>query len=117
MSKSSDFPIVHARNIPFGTSTESLYELFSKHGSLNQIRISNQDNKNDCFVIYNNLSIAKRIVKELNGINFNGRYLILSLYAIDKSKLTDDDITASGDVEYKLRLDELNKLKQQHNIT
>ncbi|CAI5758430.1 unnamed protein product [Candida verbasci] len=79
------FPIVQVKNLPFNSSSKSLYEFFGKFGNINQIRI----NEGSCFIIYTNFINAEKAAKVLNGVNFNGRYLITSLYQVDKSKLDD----------------------------
>ncbi|KAK6200473.1 uncharacterized protein RJT21DRAFT_86336 [Scheffersomyces amazonensis] len=109
MSKATDFPIVYVKNLPYNTSTESLYQLFGEHGAINQIRVSNQEHTGDCFIVYQNLASATKVVKELNGINFNGRYIVLSLYSVDKSKLAEED--------YVIRREELERLKEKYQIS
>lgn len=111
MSK-SEFPIVLVKNLPFNTSTDTLYELFGKYGNINQLRVpdSSQDRSilGSCIIIYNNLTNAQRAASELNGINFGGRYLVSSLYAVDPAKLMDED--------YTVRKTQLDQLKKQYGI-
>lgn len=113
MSKSSEFPIVIVKNLPFNTPTDTLYELFGKYGNINQLRVpetSSQDRSNlgSCIIVYNNSSNAKRASSELNGINFGGRYLVSSLYSVDSSKLLEED--------YIVRKTQLDELKKQYGI-
>lgn len=109
MSTTNDFPIVLVKNLPYTVSTEALYELFGNFGNIHQIRIpDNEQNKGTCFVIYNNLANANTASKSLNGINFQGRYLVSLLYSVDKSKLSKEDII--------YRKEQLENLKIKYSI-
>ncbi|RLV93836.1 hypothetical protein JA1_002225 [Spathaspora sp. JA1] len=107
---SRDFPIVQVKNLPYKVSTNSMYEFFGQFGNINQIRISDHDSstQGSCFIIYSNLNNAIRAANELNGVNFQGRYLVTGLYPIDKSLIKDEEMI--------LRQEQLNQLKQQYNI-
>ncbi|EER33309.1 conserved hypothetical protein [Candida tropicalis MYA-3404] len=106
-SSRNDFPIVHVKNYPFGTSNLELFEFFGKYGNIHQIR-TNSSQPGTCFIIYKNLINAQRAAQELNGVNFNGRYIITSMYQIDKSKINQQ--------EMELRQEQLNELKQKYSI-
>lgn len=108
---SFDFPIVLIKNLPFNISASSLYELLGKYGNIHQLRVP--DNSKDaqpgtCIVIYSNMDSAQKALKELNGINLHGRYIVANLYGVEKSKLTHED--------FIYRKEELEKLKQQYGI-
>lgn len=105
----TDLPIVFVKNLPYDSSTDSLFELFSQHGEIYQIRIAEDETcKGSCFVVYMNLKDALQASKLLNGINFNGRYLVASMYAFDKSKIREELLT--------LRKEQLELLKSQYQI-
>lgn len=108
----SEFPIVLVKNLPYSSSTDSLYELFARFGNVHQIRISDglsQDApQGTCIVIFTNLASAQKAVQGANGINFQGRYLVVLMYGVDTSKLDRQ--------QYALRADRLEKLKQEHGI-
>lgn len=91
MALSNDFPIVLVKNLPYDVSTGSLYELLASFGDLYQLRIpDNGQNKGTCFAIYYDINGAARAAKRLNGINYQGRYLISTLYSVDTTTLGDD---------------------------
>lgn len=91
MTSSSDFPIVLVKNLPYDVSTGSLYELFSRFGDVYQLRIpDNSQNKGSCLAIYYDMNEASRAAKRLNGINYQGRYLISTLYSVVTSILGDN---------------------------
>ncbi|KAK6455857.1 uncharacterized protein RJT20DRAFT_51185 [Scheffersomyces xylosifermentans] len=114
MSRNLEYPIVLVKNLPYNTSSAALYDLFGKYGSINQLRLpddtSSQSKLNlgSCFIIYNNLANAQRAASELNGVNFSGRYLVASLFQVDKSNLTSEDMI--------VRKEQLTKLKQMYGI-
>lgn len=111
-AKPSDFPIVLLKNFPYNTSSQSLFELLGKFGDIHQLRTADpkdaSSQQGTCFVVYHNLESAVQAAKELNGVNFHGRYLVASLYSIDKTKLSEED--------FILRKEQLEQLKQQYGI-
>lgn len=112
-SKGSDFPIVLVKNLPYNTSGDSLLNLFSKYGNIHQIRVPDASSSDpapagSCFVIYRNIEAANQAAKRVNGINFEGRYLVASIYNVDKSKLSHEDFIT--------RREELDRLKEQYGI-
>lgn len=79
-----EYPIVLVKNIPFNASTNLLYDLFGKFGTIHQLRISDGlVPKGTCYVIYSSLDSAKQAAKELNGVNFHSRYLVAHMFAVD----------------------------------
>lgn len=105
-----DFPIVLVKNLPYNPNTTSLYSLFGKIGTINQIRVPGEKSTNlgTCFVIYTDVQSAKKAVSELNGVNFEGRYIVVSLYQVDKSKLVEEDLEA--------RKVNMEKMKEEYGI-
>lgn len=105
----SEFPIVIVKNLPYSSSTSSLYELFGNYGNIYQVRIANENGQpGTCFIIYNNIESAVKASKGLNGVNFQGRYLVAHLYQVDKSKLSKED--------FILRKEQLENLKKHYGI-
>lgn len=79
-----NLPIVLVKNLPFDASLALLYELFSKYGPVNQVRVlDGSAPPGTCFVVYTTMEAAQTAAKELNGINFHTRYLVLHLYKAD----------------------------------
>lgn len=70
-----DLPIVYVRNLPYDTPSSSLYELFESYG-IHSIRTK----PGSCYVILKQMKNAKLAVEKLNGINFNGRYIICGIF-------------------------------------
>lgn len=109
---SHDFPIVLVKNLPFNTSVPSLYDLLGRYGNIHQLRIPDEASPDkqpgNCIVIYHNFESALKALKELNGVNFHGRYIVAGLYGVDKSKLSHED--------YIHRKEELSRLKEAYGI-
>lgn len=114
MAKQLEYPIVWCRNLPYRTSVDALYKLFGQHGNIYQIRVpaKNQSLSRDilgtCMVVYNNLDHARHAAKELNGVNYEGRYLVTSLFQVDSSAL--------ADVSLEARTRDLESAKALHGI-
>jgi pre-mRNA branch site protein p14 len=111
----SEFPIVLVKNLPYTASSEALYGLFGKYGPINQVRVPENSgtgptpgNLGTCFIIYNNVSSAKKAAAELNGVNFEGRYLVSTMYHVDRSKLQQEDLM--------MRKDQVEKLKRVYGV-
>lgn len=103
------YPILLVKNLNYNIGSDELYQLFGKYGAIQQIRLgNNQDTKGTAFVIYEDMADAKAAKTKLEGYNFNGRYLVVSFYQLDKQTADDNDLE-----ERKRRLEEL---KKQHNI-
>ncbi|ODV93431.1 hypothetical protein PACTADRAFT_52020 [Pachysolen tannophilus NRRL Y-2460] len=106
---SGEFPIILVKNLPYDITSEELYELFGKFGNILQIRKGNQpDTRGSCFITYQNLKSARLANEKLSGYNFGGRYLVVLMYNVDKSKLRDESFTS--------RKQELENLKKIHGI-
>lgn len=80
----SEYPIVLVKNFPYNSSTNLLYELFEKFGHVYQLRVSDGlAPQGTCYVVYSDLSSAKKAARELNGINFHSRYLVAHMYNVE----------------------------------
>ncbi|ODV63223.1 uncharacterized protein ASCRUDRAFT_73128 [Ascoidea rubescens DSM 1968] len=85
-----EFPIVLVKNLPYEVITQELYDLFNKFGRIVELRKEMKNHlKGDCFVIYSDLKSAKSCAENLNGVNFQSRYLVALLYPIDNHKRND----------------------------
>lgn len=96
MARLPEFPIVWARNLPYRASVDSLYELFGSYGAIHQIRMPTQAREilGTCMVIYSSLENAKTAARELNGVNFEGRYLVTSIFQVNPSTLAEVKLEA-----------------------
>ncbi|KXS21553.1 RNA-binding domain-containing protein [Gonapodya prolifera JEL478] len=73
------------RNLPYKITSEEMYDLFGKYGSIRQIRIGTAaDTKGTAFVVYDDIFDAKTACEHLNGFNVTGRYLIVLYYQPNK---------------------------------
>ncbi|KAI5953145.1 hypothetical protein KGF54_002516 [Candida jiufengensis] len=104
---SSEFPIIQIKNLSYTTTNKQIFEFFSQFGTIYQIR-SNSKQQGTIFIIYSNLQQAKLAIKQSNGVNLNGRYLISSLFVVDQSKIYEEGM--------KLRNEQLVELKRIYNI-
>lgn len=108
----SDFPIVIVKNLPYSCSTDTLYQLFGEYGNVHQIRVSDGHSedapKGTCLVIFTNFISAQKAALAVNGLNFQGRYLVVLMYNVNISKIDRQ--------QYTIRADRLEKLKQEHGI-
>lgn len=109
------FPIVIVKNLPFSVLSDTLYEVCGKFGDIHQLRVPDSSFDKDpqyqpgsALVVYTTVEAAQRAAKELNGVNLQGRYVVASLFQVDKAKLSEEDIIP--------RKEELDRLKQQYQI-
>ncbi|XP_050150081.1 splicing factor 3B subunit 6-like protein [Malus sylvestris] len=73
--------VLYVRNLPFNISSEEMYDIFGKYGTIPQIRIeTNKDTRGTAFVVYEDIYDAKTAVDHLSGFNFVNRYLIVLYY-------------------------------------
>ncbi|KAJ3011874.1 Splicing factor 3B subunit 6 [Thoreauomyces humboldtii] len=78
--------VLFVRNLPFKITTEDLYDLFGKYGSIRQIRVGTAaDTKGTAFVVYEDIFDAKAACDHLSGFNIMGRYLIVLYYSTMKA--------------------------------
>lgn len=76
--------ILFVKNLPYSINNYELYELFGRFGSVQQIRLGNNDKtKGSAFVVYDDVESAKNAYNSLKGFNCGGRYLIVHFYKKD----------------------------------
>lgn len=77
------------RNLPFKCTGEEVYKIFSRYGSIRQVRLGNGKNtKGTAFVVFHDLANARRAFDELSGFNIEGRYLVvLYFHATQKRQI------------------------------
>merc|ERR1719352_1732802 len=69
--------ILYVRNLPYKISSDELYDIFGKYGSIRQIRRGNgPETRGTCFVVYDDIYDAKNAMDHLSGFNVAGRYLV-----------------------------------------
>lgn len=79
--------ILYVRNIPFGFDGNDVYELFSRYGSIFQIRIGcTPSTTGHAFVVYDNILDAQAAKDALNGYTLQNRYLIVQYYRINQQQ-------------------------------
>ncbi|MBI3001640.1 MAG: RNA-binding protein [Deltaproteobacteria bacterium] len=75
-------PKLYVGNIPFSVTEEKLKELFSRHGSVVSVRIITDKltgrSKGFGFVEMGSGAEAERATAALNGIEFEGRSIVVS---------------------------------------
>lgn len=77
--------IVFVKNLPFKLSSEELYDIFGKYGSIRQIRRGTApDTRGTAFVAYDDIFDAKKAVESLSGFSVQGRYLVVLYHSQDK---------------------------------
>ncbi|XP_952179.1 RNA binding protein, putative [Theileria annulata] len=73
--------ILYLRNLPYKITSEELYDIFGKYGSVRQIRKGNSaTTKGTAFVVYDDIFDAKNALDHLSGFNVAGRYLVVLYY-------------------------------------
>ncbi|KJE93190.1 pre-mRNA branch site protein p14 [Capsaspora owczarzaki ATCC 30864] len=94
--------------MPFNVADDDLYDLFGKYGAIRQIRVGTApDTKGTAYVVYEDILDARNACEHLSGFNVGGRYITVLYYNPQR-------LLARMDVNKKR--EELDKLKQQHNI-
>ncbi|KAK9449034.1 uncharacterized protein V1518DRAFT_427474 [Limtongia smithiae] len=92
--------ILFIKNLSYTVSSEELYDLFGKFGSIRQIRLGNaQGTKGTAFVVYDDIQDAKTACDKLSGFNFQNRYLVVLYHQPDKlllQQLQNPDHTANA---------------------
>lgn len=86
------FPIVLVKNLPYNFDTAGLFELFAQFGSLLEIRSGSGDSKGQAIVTFNNLKSANLAVDKLKGVNYMGRYLVVSIFTPEQAVI--DSVTS-----------------------
>lgn len=88
--KKEEFPIILLKNLPFEITGDDIHKLCSKYGEILQIRRGTQPHlKGNCFVIFHEVSSAKKAAELLNGINFRGRYIVSLMYSVSNRSIED----------------------------
>lgn len=101
--------VLYVRNLPYKISSDELYDIFGKYGSLRQIRKGNApDTKGTAFVVYDDIYDAKNAMDHLSGFNVAGRYLVLLYF---------NPTRYSQKMDARKKKEELEKLKKKYNIT
>ena len=79
--------VLFVRNLPFKLKADELFELFSRFGSIRQIRKgTGPSTRGTAFVVFNEVVDSKKALSELSGFHFGGRYLTCGLYHGRKSE-------------------------------
>ncbi|ODV87398.1 hypothetical protein CANARDRAFT_26798 [[Candida] arabinofermentans NRRL YB-2248] len=96
LTPQNQFPILTVRNLPYDTNAEQLYTIFKQFGNINQIRLGTVNpnssstgtevpaTKGQAIVVYNNYSSCLKAVEKLRGFNLGGRYIVCSLFQVNK---------------------------------
>ncbi|KAK7203924.1 RNA recognition domain-containing protein [Myxozyma melibiosi] len=89
--------ILFVKNLSYNVTSEELYDLFGRFGSIRQIRLGNaQGTKGTAFVVYDDIQDAKTACDKLSGFNFQSRYLVVLYHQPDKNMLAAAAAAASG---------------------
>merc|ERR1719352_2129462 len=100
--------ILYVRNLPYKISSDELYDIFGKYGSIRQIRRGNgPETRGTAFVVYADIYDAKNAMDHLSGFNVAGRYLVLLYYNPTKMQQKMD----AG-----RKREEIEELKTRYNI-
>lgn len=72
---------LYVRNLPFNITSEEMYDIFGKYGSIRQIRLGcNKETRGTAYVVYDDIYDAKNACDHLSGFNVANRYLIVLYY-------------------------------------
>merc|ERR1719410_132841 len=100
--------ILYVRNLPYKISSDELYDIFGKYGSIRQIRRGNgPETRGTAFVVYDDIYDAKNAMDHLSGFNVAGRYLVLLYYNPTKMQVKVDARSKREDIE---------KLKRKYGV-
>merc|ERR1719274_208638 len=92
--------ILYVRNLPYKISSDELYDIFGKYGSIRQIRRGNgPETRGTAFVVYDDIYDAKNAMDHLSGFNVAGRYLVLLYYNPAKMQAKVDNKSKKEDIE------------------
>lgn len=81
--------IIFVKNLPFKITGEDLYDIFTRYGSILQIRLGTaKEKKGTAFIVYKSVVEAKKAYEELNGFNVAGKYLICYFFKPKKIEQT-----------------------------
>ena len=97
------------RNLPFKISSEEMYDLFGKYGSVRQIRVGvDRETKGTAYVVYDDIYDAKTACEHLSGFNVLGRYLIVIYYNPAK---------ATKKTNLAVKQEEIDRLKAKYGVS
>ncbi|KAI8923443.1 hypothetical protein BC831DRAFT_470922 [Entophlyctis helioformis] len=83
--------VLFVRNLPFKITSDEMYDLFGKYGSIRQIRMGNAtDTKGTAYVVFDDIFDAKAACDHLSGFNLQGRYLVVLYYSTMKTQKKKD---------------------------
>jgi len=100
--------ILYVRNLPFKITSEEMYDIFGKYGSVRQIRVgSAADTRGTAFVVYDDIFDAKAACDHLQGFNVMGRYLIVLYFQANKVQKKAD---------LKRKEEELSQMKAKYKM-
>jgi len=100
--------VLYVRNLPFNISSEEMYDIFGKYGTIRQIRLgSAKDTRGTAFVVYDDIYDAKTAVDHLSGFNVANRYLIVLYYNTNK---------ATKKVSTKEKEEELRQMQAKYGV-
>lgn len=121
------------KNLKYDVSTEDLFQLFGKFGAIRYVLISasrapsstdkhhrqirqgiSNNTKGTAFVVYEDIFDAKQACDQLNGYNFQGRYLVVLYH--QPEKMAAKQATAATTTDLAERRSALEKLKEEHGI-
>lgn len=92
--------ILFVRNLPYGITSEDMYDIFGKYGAIRQIRIGcEKSTRGTAFVVYEDIFDAKNAVEHLSGFNVAGRYLVVLYYSESKTKQKQLEATKQKEME------------------
>ena len=101
--------ILFVKNLSFKVTSEEMYDLFGRFGTIRQIRLGNKNaTRGTAYVVYESPADAKVAVDKLNGFSFGGRFLVVLFHQLDKVVKPEDLVT---------RQEELERLKKQYNVS
>ncbi|KAK9475674.1 RNA-binding domain-containing protein [Lipomyces japonicus] len=81
--------ILFVKNLSYTVTSQELYDLFGKFGSIRQIRLGNAPGtKGTAFVVYDDVQDAKMACDKLSGFNFQNRYLVVLYHQPEKVTAT-----------------------------
>lgn len=101
-SRHTPFPILQVKNLPYNVKPEDLYELFGQFGNIHQIRLgTDAETRGQAFIIYKNYRNCQLAAEKLRGFNFNGRYLVVSVYTISQERVKEirEDMERTGTIK------------------
>ncbi|KAK5114172.1 hypothetical protein LTR62_002742 [Meristemomyces frigidus] len=116
---------LYIKGLPYNCSTEDLFQLCARYGSIRQIRQGNSSTtKGTAFVVYEDVLDAKAACDKLNGFNFQSRYLVVLYHQPEKmakaaaaaAAAQNEGNGAAPSTGLAERQENLEKLKREHGI-